>query len=209
MSLEVATWIVAIATVILAAGAGITAKFAWDALQRQSAEVKAIEQQVSDQKDLASSQGEMLQLQAQEFRRAAAERDHDAQERRRAQASQVYVWEALVHVEANGQVTPGMTVEVYVRNTSLQPIYDLRIQWHAFTSDRRVPTDDTYREPIIMPGAETRSRAMTLSGFLAEPSDATALVTFRDRGGVWWRARPDGRLEELSGPPAEGPAGPK
>ena len=87
MSLEVATWVTAIATVVLAISASLRRKFAWDALQKQSAEVKAIEQQVSDQKDLAASQAEMLQLQAGELRRAAADRDREALERRRSRAA--------------------------------------------------------------------------------------------------------------------------
>jgi hypothetical protein len=200
MSLEAATWVTAVATVLLAVGAAITATFAYQALQRQSAEVKAIEQQVSDQKDLAASQAEMLKLQGGELKRAAAERNREALERRRVQAVQVYVWQAPVHAEVDGHAIPEMTMEVYFRNTSQQPVYHLRVKWHVVTSDIRKVTYSTYYQPILMPGAEDRDRPPVSTADLAEPDDATAVVTFRDRAGVWWRSTPDGDLEEQPSP---------
>lgn len=202
MSLEVAMWVTAAATVVLAAFAVVTAWFARKAFLKQSEEVAAIEQQVSDQKDLAASQAEMLGLQAGELRRAAAERDREALERRRAQAAGVYVWEASTQAEVGGHAIPELTVEVYIRNRSEQPVYDLRVEWHILTADfSEFVEESSYHEPILMPGAETRNRP---AGELADPSDATAVVTFRDRVGVWWRAWPDGRLEDLPADPIDG-----
>lgn len=62
--------------------------------------------------------------------------------------------EAPVHAEANGRAIPAMTVEVYIRNKSPQPVYDLRIEWRVVTADLREITGGTYYQPIIMPDGE-------------------------------------------------------
>ena len=143
----------------------------------------------------------MLRLQAAELRQAAAEREREAGARHRAQAELVYMWHAPVHVEPE-KASPLMTVEAYERNSSLQPIYDLRFEWKMFSDlpDRLVRIDkETYHgEAPLMPSAMDVDRAPIepdlISGWLDEVS---AAVTFRDRAGVWWRTHATGFLEEL------------
>jgi hypothetical protein len=53
MSLIFATQLTAVATVVLAVGAIFTAFFAWGAFRKQSREVRAIEWQVADQRQVA------------------------------------------------------------------------------------------------------------------------------------------------------------
>ena len=190
MSLIFATQLTAAATLALAALALATAILALLAWRKQSREVH--------------DQAEMLRLQAKELKQVSAERDREARERRQAQAALVYMWESPAQAEVDGKETPAMTLEAYVRNTSPQPIYDVEFEWRIFTSDLRTLdlreiSDETYEGPL-MPGAQFAARVPVDPGLLTDPEDATATVTFRDRAGVWWRAQPNGRLEELPGP---------
>lgn len=75
----------AAATLALAVLALLTAVLAYLAWRKQSREV--------------SDQAKILRLQAEELGQAAAEREREANERRRAQAELVYTWHAPVHVE--------------------------------------------------------------------------------------------------------------
>jgi hypothetical protein len=208
MSLLGATILTAIATLALAVFAFITAIFAWLAFRKQSREVAAIERQVADEQEHTRQQAETLRLQADELKQVAAEREREAAERRRAQAAQVYMWEVPIHAEAGGKALPEMTVAAYVRNTSPQPIYDLRLRWEALTFDDRQATAETYLdEAPLMPDATASARVPVPipTGLMADPRDVSVVATFRDRAGLWWRARPDGHLEELPGRPAELP----
>jgi hypothetical protein len=87
MSLEVATWFTAIATVLLAAFAIVTVWYARQAFHKQSQEVAAIEHQVADGRELARQQAELLKVHSGqlELQRRQLEREQD--ERRRSQAS--------------------------------------------------------------------------------------------------------------------------
>ena len=78
MSLAVTTWIGAIATALLAVGAGSTVYYARKAFTAQSQQL--------------SGQQEINRLQAQEIRESLAERKRDREQRRRAQAAQVFTW---------------------------------------------------------------------------------------------------------------------
>jgi hypothetical protein len=175
----------AVATLGLAAFALATAILAYMAWRKQSREV--------------SDQADMLKLQAKELRQVSAEREQEAQERHRAQAAKVYVWEVPAHVVVDGEDIPEVTIEARVRNTSMQPIYDIRFEWGASATGVRVGRC----EPIMMPDAMASDRPDCPPGGGPDPSDAAAAVTFRDRAGVWWRARAHGEFEELSVPPAD------
>jgi hypothetical protein len=175
----------AAATLALSVLALLTAVLAYLAWRKQSREV--------------SDQAEMLRLQSQEIRQAAAEREREADERRRAQAELVYMWHVPVHVEVDGEATPDMTVEAYVRNTSPQPIYDLWFEWTMFTGVFDQIDDKTYcGEAPLMPGAMAAARAPVeprlISGWA---EDVSVAATFRDRAGVWWRTHASGFLEDL------------
>jgi hypothetical protein len=83
MSLAPPTWIGAIATVVLAAGAIVTSVFAVLAFRKQSTEVAALQKQVESEQ---------------------AERGREAEGRRRAQAARVYI---TLDVFGGNRASPG------------------------------------------------------------------------------------------------------
>ncbi len=99
------------------------------------------------------------------------------------------MWHTPVHVEVDGEATPAMTVEAYVRNTSPQPIYDLWFEWTMFTGSFDRIDDKTHcGEAPLMPGAMATARAPVESGLISTfLEDVSAAATFRYRAGVWWR----------------------
>jgi hypothetical protein len=100
MSLLVATWTGALATVGLLIGAGITAWYAKKAFREQSREVALLQEQVKNEQ---------------------RDRAREAADRRRAQAAKVFIWVT----ESTDQSEP----VIHVRNTSEQPIHELIISW--------------------------------------------------------------------------------
>jgi len=64
MPLTLPTWVTAIATVVLAIGAGITAIWAIKAFGKQTQELGVLEQQAKDQQALTGQQAELLKLQS-------------------------------------------------------------------------------------------------------------------------------------------------
>jgi hypothetical protein len=100
MSLVVATWTGALATVGLFAGAAFTAWYARMAFREQSKEVKLLQRQ--------------------------AERDID--DRHRAQAIRVFTW---AEQRPYNDEPDDMRAVAFVRNTSQQPVYDVRLGWGA------------------------------------------------------------------------------
>jgi hypothetical protein len=109
----------------------------------------------------------------------------EAGERRKAQAVQVFV--------AVGGLTPDMTDEVRLVNSSGQPIYDLAASWADGAELQRVPH--------LMPGD-------VYPFFTAAPADAAAppvvWLDFRDAAGLRWRTTSQGQLTGPQGlePPA-------
>lgn len=110
----IATWIGAVAIAVLAVGAGFTVYYAKQAFEKQSLEVGTLQKQASDQAEmlriqsnqldaqhdqlheqqmLNQKQTEVLELQARELKASIEQRERDAAERRRAQATRVFVWE--------------------------------------------------------------------------------------------------------------------
>jgi hypothetical protein len=100
---DIPTWISAIATTGLLIGAIITARYAIKAFSEQSREVAIL----------------------------AEENERQALERRRAQASQVFV---LAKPDIR-EGEPISSIEVTVKNTSRQPIYDLNLLWRDETGE--------------------------------------------------------------------------
>jgi hypothetical protein len=166
MSETFAAQLTAVATLALAVLALVTAALAFLAWQKQSREVK--------------DQADMLKLQAEEFTQLSADRQREAGERRRAQAVQLYMW---MTIDSKDKVI------AHVRNTSQQPVYDVRL-WGM------PETGGIKRTQPLMPDDEWSVR-------LAMPApDALLLAwkgafTFRDRAGIRWQTWADGRLEEL------------
>lgn len=183
MSEIFAVQLTAVATLALAVFALATAILAFTAWRKQSSEVR--------------DQAKMLRLQAEEFKQLAAERKREAVERRRAQAQLVYIrLESAPHI-VDGSGADGFTVIAHVRNTSRQPIHDLHFYWEAITFDIDEVSHDTAMSRPLMPDDEM-SNVSPISPAVADPSDMSVTVTFRDRAGVWWRVGTGGQLEDLS-----------
>ena len=190
-----AALIAAIATVVLAAFAVVTAGYARKAFREQSREVAAIERQVSDGQELARQQADLLKVQSDqlELQRRQFERDQD--ERRRAQASLVFVWtekgydERFPDAAASGDHD---TLTVHVTNTSQQPVYDLTISWHLANEPWGDRPDE---ESVLMPGSSwgvTRNLPPFLP-LTAAGRRYSGTARFRDASGVHWLVTPEGR----------------
>jgi hypothetical protein len=199
MSLTGATVFVAIATTVLAVGAFITAVFAILAFRKQSKEVgdqasmlKVQSGQLEEQRKINTEQTEVLQLQATELRESIEERKRETEQRRRAQASRVFIWEERGEDEVNFPAgsPPAPWVTAYVVNTSQQPVYNVIISWHlGHRPERR-----RHLSPL-MPGAEEKDTRSVPPD--TDPAIFGAVAFFRDAAGVTWRTRPDGQLEEI------------
>jgi archaellum component FlaG (FlaF/FlaG flagellin family) len=180
----VPTWITTIATVGLFIGAVITAAYAVRAFGKQS-------QQLRDQREVNTEQTKVLRLQAEELRASLDDRQNQAAERHRAQASLIYIWEDRATRQAldTGAVN---TVTVHIRNTSEQPIYDVHFSWRA----NGLRHHQTIHDKPLKPGEEDSDISPVTTGI--DPSAFSAVAIFRDRSDWWWRAWPDGRLDDLT-----------
>lgn len=195
--MSTATWIAAIATVVLAIGVIAAAWFA------RTASV-ALSRQLTAQQTLIAQLAEALQLHARELGQS-----HD--ERRRAQACRVFIeLDRVVPVSfasaGDGQpASPRHSpwhVTATVRNTSDQPVYDMYVIWQLGTVRMGKP------DPVarLLPGEqvtfERGHRAADADvSFDVAPSDPSALsafLTFRDTAGVRWTVREDGTLSDLA-----------
>jgi hypothetical protein len=209
-----ATWATAIATVVLALLAVVTAWYARRAFQKQSEEVRAIERQVSDAQEVSRQQAELLelqrqqlddqresnarqaeiqQLQADELRESLRDRKREAAERFRAQASKVIVKERRNAIIDNPVGADGTYIHVDVINKSSDPIYDLELRWCTGVPGYEGP--DPEKLGMVLPGkTESKSRGFPKD---IDLSRCGSEVTFRDAQGAWWVASPDGSLSEM------------
>lgn len=200
--MSTATWIAAIATVVLAIGVIVAAWFARTA-------AVTLSKQLAAQQELTARLAEVLQLHAREL-------GHSHDERRRAQACRVFIeLERLVPVSVaptGDGVTapPGQSpwqVTATVRNTSDQPVYDMYVIWQRGTVRmgkpdpvaRLLPGDQVCFERGHQPADADVSSDQVAS---SDPTALSAFLTFRDTAGVRWTVREDGTLSDL------GPAGP-
>lgn len=193
--MSTATWIAAIATVVVAIGV-ITAS--WFA---RTASV-ALSRQLAAQQALTAQLAEVLQLHAREL-------GQSYDERRRAQACRVFIeLERVVPVSVAATVNEeAWQVTATVRNTSDQPVYDMYVIWQLGTVRMGKP------DPVarLLPGeqvtferghqaadADPSPDRVTPSG----PAALSAFLTFRDTAGVRWTVREDGKLSDVapSGP---------
>lgn len=132
-----ATLLSAVATVVLAAFAVVTAWYARKAFRKQSEEVAAIERQVKDGQEIAKQQAALLEVQSEQLELQRRQFERQDEERRRAQASHVFVWtergidERFPDATAAGEHD---TVAVNVSNTSKQPVYEVAICWRTGTA---------------------------------------------------------------------------
>ena len=181
-------WITAITTAGLFIGAIVTAIYAIKTFREQS-------QQLEDQRKINAEQTKVLDLQASELRESLAERKREAERRKIAQASQVFIWtETTDEPVIEGLQRPigrRMAIIAHLKNTSQQPVYDLAIVWRKRT--------DPWGEPdmiglVLMPGQEA-SRMRIIDPSLPGHGNLSlfeAVAHFRDAAGWHWRANADG-----------------
>lgn len=200
MSLIFATQLSAIATTVLAVFAIVTALFAVLAFRKQSKEVHDQADMLAEQRKLNEEQTPVLRLQAKELRESLDERTREAAERRRAQASRVFIWQDHIKDDEFG----ALTVTAHVKNTSEQPIYALWFSWH----DGHRPVTQNQRMRPLIPGEEATDDAEIPVG--SDPDQFGVVAIFRDHAGIRWHTRPDGTFGELlpgSEPPTEARSG--
>jgi hypothetical protein len=184
MSEVFAEQLTAVANVVLAIFAIVTAIFAGRALRAQSSQ---------------------LEMELRERRR-------EAEERRRAQAAQVFVWQDPPELSQRGgdSITAWATTVAHVLNTSKQPVFNLRIMW-VYTG--KPAGKYVLRAAPLMPGEEDTGvdtlpllaeRSFDTDTVAAVLDDQTAVAIFDDSAGLSWRRYVDGRLEEF-GPNSAAP----
>jgi len=181
-------WVTALGTVGLLAGAVFTAVFAVQAFREQSKEVRLLEDQVSDQHDLALKQVEVLGLQAEEIRASL-------ENRRRDQAARVFTW-VEVTSHARGRF------RIHVTNSSDRPIYGLTFLLgygdddaaDYFSKPEAVKHVMPHETTVFEPDEDEHS---ILWGTSWEPGDVWSAVHFRDASGETWQVNSRGQMEGL------------
>jgi hypothetical protein len=130
MSEIFAVQLTAVATLALAALALATAVLAYLAWRKQSREVsdqagmlRVQGEQLELQRKTSANQAEVLELQAKELRESLEERQREADERRRGQASKVTAWFSLAK-------PGGGRWGAWIRNGSDLPVLDVRTFFH-------------------------------------------------------------------------------
>jgi len=192
MPLTAPTWIAAIATAVLAVSVIAALWLARDALLARS----------TSQRELIAQLTEAVDLMSKNLRQSA-------EERRRAQACQVFIELARSVAAApkageepagQGGLDPPWRVCATVHNSSHQPVYDLYVIWLHGTV--RVGKPD--REPRLMPGQHRcfeRGPDLDGSEQPIDPNALAAFLTFRDTAGVRWTVREDGTLSDITPAP--------
>ena|SRR5215469_9617954 len=179
-------WVTALGTVGLLAGAVFTAVFAVQAFREQSKEVRLLEDQVSDQRDLALKQVEVLSLQAEEIRASL-------ENRRRDQAARVFTWVEVTSHERG-------RFRVHVTNSSDRPIYGLTFLLgygddgaaDYFSKPEAVKHVMPHETTVFEPDEDEHS---ILWGTSWEPGEVWSAVHFRDASGETWQVNSRGQME--------------
>ncbi len=194
------TWILAVATAVLAAGAIVTAIFAVLAFRKQSAELRILAGEADDQRNTNEKLAAAAELQAEETRQSLAERQAEQKRQHRAQAEQVYITLERTPGTSGGQ--PGDVVvgriarppeiAATVRNYSQQIIRDVQLRWHKGSASHGEPNPEPLGELIPQASGE-RERKFPQDCDLER---CGAVVIFRDAAGTKWLRRPDGDLQE-------------
>lgn len=210
----------AIGTLVLAMFAVVTALYARKAFREQSREVAAIEQQVKDeqevtrqqaellevqteqlgvfraqledQRSVSARQTEVLELQAAELRESLEERRREAESRRSAQASGVFLILNLTPRDIRVPGQPNVEITAEVVNTSDQPAYSAQIMWpnNPAPSYAWAPIHESLGD--VLPGKRIRMTRSYPHDWNRDLSD----LAFTDAAGVTWTRRPGGYLAE-------------
>jgi hypothetical protein len=188
----------AVANVVLAVFAIITAVLAGLAFLKQSREVSdqaemlnLQRKQLAEQEKTSADQAKVLKLQAEELQESLSQRKQEAAQRRREQAAHVFLTEKP-HSWNNAINGAHHSVVVTVTNTSDEPIYEARLSWHL---DGKPHRDLTAEEiGTIMPGDKAVKSGDYPRGTNLDVCGA--VLRFRDASGTKWTRRPDGYLGE-------------
>jgi hypothetical protein len=181
----------------------VTAVFAILAFRKQSKEVsdqaevlKVQSRQLDLQSQQLNDQRKINELQVEDLRESLEERKREAEQRRSAQATKVFMSHKLevCFRQEDDDEPESIQASVTVVNTSDRPIYNIVLHWLRDS----VHYDGFLVEPLgtIMPGRETmRPRTFPPDTNMAV---SLAVVTFRDAANVTWIRWPDGILTEHS-----------
>jgi hypothetical protein len=178
-------WVTAIATAGLFAGAGFTVYYARTAFEEQSKELGVLQQQAAGQQELTRQQGELLavqsgrlelqqrqfdaqrkinaqqagvlELQARELQESLDERKHDREQRRRAQAADVYITREefagnralLGSGGLAGRSARPPAIIAAVHNAGTRPVYDVRVHWVDVSSGTK-PGERSRAAPLAL-----------------------------------------------------------
>lgn len=141
-------------------------------------------------------------------------RDEQSKEsERKRHATQISAWAAM-QIRRGGDIVYG----VIVRNSSDDPVYDLRITSHGFTTkqvptlhcvphgeyfvanrDQRKSDGRVFRWDYAKPVAEVAAAGDPVRPFTASGSHGVDEMTFRDNAGVAWRRTAEGVLSRSGG----------
>lgn len=222
MSLLGATILTAIATLVLAVGAVITAVLAGQALGKQSEGVRILQKQAEDAADLlqvqsdqldvqrdqfeslrkvSEKQAEVLGLQAKELQESLAERKREAEERRRSQAAGVTAWLADDEHPFGGRLLAAV-----LSNQSDQPIYDAQANLQ-YLDERRPGTEwapaaggASQVIKIVVPHTDIHvGISEHARPYLEEDDDMAfaASILFTDAARNRWERSPSGALNQV------------
>jgi hypothetical protein len=202
----------AVANVVLAVFAIITAVLAGLAFRKQSREVSDQAEmlnlqrhQLEDQREATAGQAGVLKLQAEDLRESLKERKRQAEAEYRAQAAMVAAWFAVVPVSRGPAVSQWGAM---LRNASDLPVYDVSVFFYfveepirglGWTPVARGSSTESIR---LLPPQTERHVAMPddlarqIPGFTA--TTYVVGITFTDTAGNKWERDPRGALKALS-----------
>jgi hypothetical protein len=163
-----------------------------DQRQAFADQLEVQKQQLQDQNAAFERQLTVQQQQLND-QREAFQRDSD--DRRKAQAKLVFLWaeettdSVLTQAQqAAARVTPKRFLVTHVKNTSMQPVYDLQITW--YDADRFHNSMDG--NGVVMPNSGTELK----EELRADAPRYRVTLSFRDAAGVRWQVDEDGNLKD-------------
>lgn len=128
---DVPAWVTAAVALAALIAAARAYRKQSDAYDKQATQVDLQKTQLEEQRAVNTEQTRVLKLQGEELQASIAQRKRDAAQRHRAQAAQIYV--TAIIARGFGYDSAHRSLEVTVRNTSQQPVYDLHRAWRVFT----------------------------------------------------------------------------
>jgi len=213
----------AIATVVLAVFAVVTAVYARKAFREQSREVTAIEQQVKDEQEVTRQQGELLKvqtgqlelqrqqledqratsarqaevlnLQAAELRESLEVRKREAEREYRAQASRVFLTEERYAGGRGDAIVPGANPPA-ITAVATNASEQPIYDAEFYWHRGSAGEGNPNPEPIGTMLPRTRYEARRAFPHGSNLDACGAVLRFSDAAGTRWIRRPDGYLGE-------------